>query len=550
MASYVRRMAQLGADDVEVDRLAATFDRTATRLTSIEESISSSVRTVAWLGPDAESFRGKWNSGMRSQLATVSERLTLIAKDLRAQAEAQRTASEGSGVAITAPTFETAEERALRELWEARAEQARRLAEAEKWAKEVGRQQIRDLADQSEQQQLEWWRSLTDDQRAAILRTDPGALFGLEGLPADVRADARTAYLDSVRKDIQISSTEDKLEGELNIAWVHLGVEGSAGIVQLADGTYRVDLKLDGEIGANLGKGNASVSLGGGVSQSYTFDSQAEAEAFVNGLYEKLTPDADWSMFGGPGAVMADTVTDVVDYLGDHGDHRTKFEGEIRLDGELELKAGAFDINLEGKAGARYDFDKSETTVFVGGKFSGEVGLPSVAPTDGAGETGSVKLSADVEAAVKFDDEGNISELALKGSLGGQGGVGIEQFFGGTNASSKTPEQFNVSVSGGGEVTFDAKLDMTDPIVQQQAAQLLNGIGSGDLSLQQLQSLLGESQLQVQVNGVATAKDEWDIGIASLEVSNTQKDNVVTWIKPPGGDFTHVSRDELERDPR
>jgi hypothetical protein len=543
-------MAQLGADDVEVDRLAATFDRTATRLTTIEEAISTSVRSVTWLGPDADAFRGKWNSGMKAQLATVSQRLGVVAKGLRRQAADQRGASEGGDVAIDPPRFETAEERALRELWEARAEHARRLAAAETWAKDVGRQQIRDLAGQSEQQQLEWWRSLTDDQRAAILRTDPGALFGLEGLPAGVRADAREAYIDSVRKDIQISSTEDKLEGELNIAWVHLGVEGAAGIVQLADGTYRVDLKLDGEIGANVGKGNGSVSLGGGVAQSYTFDTQAEAEAFVNGLYDKLTPDPDWGWMAGPSGVMADTVTDVVDYLGDHGDHRTKFEGEIRLDGELELKAGAFDISLEGQAGARYDFDSHDTTVFVGGKFNGELALPSVAETDGAGETGSVSLSADVEAAVKFDDNGNVTELALKGSLGGQGSVGIEQFFGGTNAGSKTPEQFNVSVSGGAEVTFDAKLDMTDPIVQQQAAELLNGIGNGDLSLQQLQDVLGESQLQVQVNTTASGGDTWDIGIASLEVSSTDKNNVVTWIKPPGGDLTHVSRGELEADRR
>src|SRR5215216_4614188 len=131
---YVHPVAQLGADDVEVDRLAATCDRTATRLTTIEESISSSVRSIAWHGPDADSFRGKWNSGMKSQLTTVSERLTVVAKNLRAQAQAQRTASVGSGIAINAPRFETSEERALRELWEARAEHARRVAAAEKWA--------------------------------------------------------------------------------------------------------------------------------------------------------------------------------------------------------------------------------------------------------------------------------------------------------------------------------------------------------------------------------------------------------------------------------
>ena len=141
-----------------------------------------------------------------------------------------------------------------------------RLAAADSWAEEHGRQQIRDLADASDAEQRAWWKGLTDDQRAALLRNDPGALFGLDGLPADVRAEARADYIDSVRSDLEVSSTEDKVTGELNIAWVHLGVEGSAGIVEQADGTYRVDLALDGEIGANIGskgaKGHAGIGAG------------------------------------------------------------------------------------------------------------------------------------------------------------------------------------------------------------------------------------------------------------------------------------------------
>ena len=47
-------------------------------------------------------------------------------------------------------------------------------------------------------------------------------------------------------------------------------------------------------------------------------------------------------------------------------------------------------------------------------------------------------------------------------------------------------------------------------------------MSSGGISLQQLQDLLGESELQVQVNGTSTASDKWDIGIASLEISETE----------------------------
>ena len=270
--SYRGRMAQLGADDVEVDRLATTFDSTAARLRTSEESITSSVQSVTWLGPDADSFRTKWKSGMKAQLSTVSERLTGLAKELRAQAEAQRGASDGADVPVTPSVFERLIDSA-QEWLEQRIEEARRIQELDDWADDVGRQQIRDMADEPPAAQHEWWKGLTDEQRAALLRNDPGALFSLDGLPGSVRADAREAYLDSVRGDIQLQLLGGQARGR---AQHRCGCTSASRarrpIVQLADGTYRVDLELDGEIGANLGSEGAKgqVSLGGGVAQSYT----------------------------------------------------------------------------------------------------------------------------------------------------------------------------------------------------------------------------------------------------------------------------------------
>ena len=190
--------------------------------------------------------------------------------------------------------------------------------------------------------------------------------------------------------------------GELNIAWVHLGVEGSAGIVEQADGTYRVDLALDGEIGANLGSKGAKghAGIGAGVAQSYEFDSQAEAEAFVDGLYEKLTPDVDLSVFAGPGGLMADTVEDVVGYLGDHSDQRSSFEAELRLEGEVDLDVGAFEVNVSGEAGAKYDFDSHETTLFLGASASGS----SISRRRSRAPPRSAELSADLQVELVYDD--------------------------------------------------------------------------------------------------------------------------------------------------
>jgi hypothetical protein len=530
-------MAQLGADDVAVDNLATTFDRTATGLVTSEQTITALVRSVAWTGPDANVFRGKWNRGMRTQMTKVSDRLRSMAGDLRKQAAAQRSTSDGGDVLVTGPPVNPT----VGQLAQERVDAVREAAD--KWADQTGRMQIRDMSERSEEAQREWWKSLTAAQQAALLRKDPGALFGLDGLPADVRADARTAYLDSVRGDLEISSHEDKLAGELNIAWIHLGVEGTAAIVALADGTYRVDLALNGEVGAKVGEGaKGEVGVGAGVSQSYTFKSQQEAEDFVNGLYDKLTPDVGWSVLEGPGAVMADTVDDVVSYLGDHSAQRTSFEGELELQGSLDLELGSFDVSLSGEAGAKYDFDSHETTAFLKTAFEGEMKVPDM-PN---GTTGTYKLSADLEASVKFDEHGAISELELKGSVGGEANIGIEQFLNGTTPKSVHPESLQLSAGNGAQVTFDAKLDLQDPIVQQRAAALLNGIGSPEgVSMSDLQNLLKESQLQVQVDATSVASDKWDVGIASLEISSTDTSNLLTWVKPPGGDFTYLSPGEL-----
>jgi hypothetical protein len=535
-------MAQLGADVVQVDKLAATFDRTATGLTRTEETISALVRSVAWNGPDADVFRGKWNGGMRLQMTTVSDRLKVVASDLRKQATAQRTASEGGDVYVSPePPMTEAEE--IRQLKLAYQQAMLRRARADAWAEETGRMQIREEAARSDRAQLEWWNHLTGDQQAALLRNDPGALFGLDGLPAQLRADARTAYIDSVRDDIEISSQEDKIAGELDIAWVHLGAEGTAKIVQLADGTYRVDLALKGEIGAKVGEGaKGEVGVGAGVSQSYVFDSQHDAEAFVDGLYDKLTPDVGWNVFEGPGAVMADTVEGVVHYLDDHSDQRTSFEGELELQGKLDLELGAWDVNITGEAGGKYDFDTHETTVFVKGAVEGELELPST----GDGTTASYKLNADLEVSLEFDEHHNVSELELKGTVGGSANVGLEAFLDGTTPKSAEPHSIALTAEGGAQVTFDAKLDLQDPIVQQRAAALLNAMGTtGGVSLPELQDLLRESSLQVQVDAQSVDSDKWDIGIASLEVSHTDTQNLVTWVKPPGGDFTWVTPGEL-----
>ena len=172
---------------------------------------------------------------------------------------------------------------------------------------------------------------------------------------------------------------------------------------------------------------------------------------------------------------MADTVDDVVDYLGDHSGERTKFEGEIRIEGERRARARR--VRRQRRAARPAP---ATTSTATRRRCSSAAAPPaswrcrrsprSTAPATPAASS----CRADVEAAVKFDEHGHISELALSGTFGGEANVGIEQFFGGTNADSKMPESFSLSAQrrGRGQVRRQARPAGPDrPAAGGRAAQ-------------------------------------------------------------------------------
>ena len=187
----VGAMAQLGADDVELDRLATTFDRTASRLTTSEESITSSVQSVTWLGPDADVFRTKWKSGMKSQLATVSQRLTSARpatsgrRPRRSAAPATAPTSRRRRRGSSAPSTTCATG--------SPSGSPRRSASPSSTSGPTRSAAARSATWPTPARRSSWrgGRASPPSSRHALVRNDPGALFGLEGLPAQVRADAR-----------------------------------------------------------------------------------------------------------------------------------------------------------------------------------------------------------------------------------------------------------------------------------------------------------------------------------------------------------------------
>lgn len=529
---------------VQVDRLARLVDTTATALTTTERQISSLVRSVAWSGPDASAFKASWTSSHRAQLVSVSGGLEVVAEDLRRQASDQRTASAADAASAwlsEAGDWLLDRGRDAADWLGDKYDAYQAWQELERWADGVGREQAQDLLDARPADQRAWWDALGKDEQKELLQSYPGILAGLDGLPPAIVQEARDAAVDAMRDELEISSTEQRIRGELDLKVFYLGAEGSATITRRADDVYVVDLSLTGEVGRKLdgGSSEASVGVGVGVAQSYEFGSAEEAEAFVAGLKDRLVPSFGMDyVWEGPTAAY---VSDIVDHLDGHSEQRTSFEGEIKVTGEVELEVGGADVTLTGEFGGRHDFDSGQTTLFLGAEAKGKLDAP--ASLDDA-SLGDIEVSADVEVALVMED-GKVSSLDVSGTFGAEGTVGAQAFLNGIAPGGPGSQSVKLDVSGGGEVRFDASIDLQDPHVQAAVADLVQHAGSGQVSLNDLQELLLESEVQVQIDSVTGSSSEYDFAVGELEMSQQVNVNQATWIKPAGGEFIYVPLAEL-----
>jgi hypothetical protein len=68
-------MALTGMDIEAVRLLATQLNAKADEIDSIANTLTTQLGNVQWLGMDADTFRGDWNTSYRTQLQTVSTAL-------------------------------------------------------------------------------------------------------------------------------------------------------------------------------------------------------------------------------------------------------------------------------------------------------------------------------------------------------------------------------------------------------------------------------------------------------------------------------------------
>ena len=156
------------------------------------------VRQSPWDGRDAEQFEPNWRQRSRSAFDAASDVLHRASQALRRNAEDQRRTSSADGAWggsgpdwpswLPTPTeivdgFRSLPGRLLDTVqglpWIGDYFSDERI-----WARGEGRDQLEDMADRTAEEQLAWWRSLTDEQRRSCSTRNPGGLLALDGLPA------------------------------------------------------------------------------------------------------------------------------------------------------------------------------------------------------------------------------------------------------------------------------------------------------------------------------------------------------------------------------
>lgn len=86
-----------GMDPEQVRVTGDAIDEAARRIEALSDELDSAVRGATWDGPDAESFRTRWAGVRGTSMIATSQRMAVLASELRGEADQQDITSEKDG---------------------------------------------------------------------------------------------------------------------------------------------------------------------------------------------------------------------------------------------------------------------------------------------------------------------------------------------------------------------------------------------------------------------------------------------------------------------
>lgn len=536
-----------GADADELDRLAAELDGYSDELGSLlQQGVGavtlvglSSVLNTIWRGPRAGEFAAIWQSRHLLRVREVQQLLQTASSDLRSNAQQQRSASLATGAAGGWLSF-VGDMRTAIHTW------LEPIVERRRWFDDVGHAELGRVRYSSPEEQLAWWQSLDPEQRRALLDYAPGELAFMDGLPQEVRAEARDAYIESISSTIPIGESTTTVGAKIEVNKIisaSLGAEASVTTTDYADGSTVVTFELDADIAAGLGFADVAKvtgGVGGRVAASYRFDSPEAAAEFLAGLQHEILPHGagDKALIATAGitglimgpwggvtsattAAVADGIADGKAYLDRFGHRRESLEAEVSLTRAAELGIDHNRIAAHQEAGLVHDFEKGRTSAYL--ELNNSLNLHD-------GVAHGMQAGNSFRGEVIFEGS-ELVGFKISGDVGAAGGQMLASLDGGSHA-----KMFH-GVSAG----FEASVDVTDPVTRAAVESYLRGDGTS------LLEVLNRAEVIASVDNELIGEAEVGAKSKAVNVSggigHTESSRTMTLVKPPGGEFIPFPRE-------
>lgn len=512
----------IGADTAELRSLGETFADQAVLLDRAAATLTGRMTSLAWHGGDLELFHDNWTRQHKVAVTAAAALLRLQRDTLGRNADDQDRASGAEGGSTGAPTPGGPGPSGGTGAGPLDAD-----ALKDDLVSALGGTPV---------QQQEWWDGLTDAERALLLTTNPSLLAQLgDGVLTDLEAQTVTeALLDRAAGQTTLSQVMNELSVKGRVGWFTFGAAGEMGVSQRADGTFVVTLTGELAAGAEFGDAKTTgggVTLTGGLSTSYVFGSQAEADAFVDAMVHALIPE--WE--GQEAVNLANGTYVTAEYeqaLQGYADNHQKTTAFVELEGKVSVGISD-DFKVEVNGGAKFEqnlTDGSRTYTLsaevaakaaVGGTLGVDIGVK----TDSDNNLTSLTLRADASVSANGDVKLPFGELKDPTSLPGPDNPQS------SNVTSK------VSTAATGSATMTVNLE--NPENRRLAGEYLAAVAGEDyVAAAAIQDkLVHDAQVSLQVGLKGSVTDGIDLDLKALEIkagSSVQTNQV--WVKVEGSD--------------
>lgn len=212
----------LGSDTDALADLARRLGEGAAVLEATGSRTGTGLHHLAWRGPDARACRSRWEVQVAPSLTAVAAALRRAGNLLSAEAAEQVAASSDGGASGAAGAVPGSG------------------ARASGAGGAVGPPPQRGGPTATAQ----WWRSLTEEQRHAVIADHPEWIGAADGIPAHARDQANRALL--VRTDDALQARVDQLRARIHDLRLRTPRDGAGLTAELYQQLGRTQDKLDG----------------------------------------------------------------------------------------------------------------------------------------------------------------------------------------------------------------------------------------------------------------------------------------------------------------